>query len=127
MVSFSYREIAMSFLELAASGKVREAYSKYVGPSFRHHNAYFRGDRESLLRAMEESAAKNPNKKFEIKKVLEDGDIVATYSHVQQRRGDLDLNIAVIHMFRFMEGMIVEMWDVGQEIPKDSPNENGMF
>ncbi len=123
----SQREIAMAFLELAALGKVREAYNKYVDPSFRHHNAYFRGDRESLLRAMEESSAKNPNKMFKIKKVLEDRDIVVTYSHVQQRRGDFDLNIAVIHMFRFKEGMIVEMWDVGQEIPKGSPNENGMF
>jgi predicted SnoaL-like aldol condensation-catalyzing enzyme len=33
----------------------------------------------------------------------------------------------VIHIFRFEEDRIVELWDVGQEIPEDSPNDNGMF
>lgn len=75
--------------------------------------------------AMEESAVTNPNKKFEIKKVLEDQDIVVTYSQVQKKEGDVD--IAVVHMFRFEGDRIVEMWDVGQVIPRDSPNENGMF
>ena len=58
----SHREIAISVLKLAASGKVREAYSKYVSPNLKHHNPYFRGDRESLMLGMEENATKNPNK-----------------------------------------------------------------
>ncbi len=49
MTKMSHRETAVSFLKLAASGKVREAYSKYVSPNFRHHNPYFRGDREALI------------------------------------------------------------------------------
>jgi len=67
MTKISHREIAVSFLKLAASGKVREAYSKYVSPNLKHHNPYFRGDRESLMLGMEENATKNPNKKMEIK------------------------------------------------------------
>ncbi|MBI2845792.1 MAG: nuclear transport factor 2 family protein [Chloroflexi bacterium] len=125
MAETSHREIATSFLTLAASGKVREAYSKYVAPNFRHHNPFFRGDRESLLVAMEESATENPNKKLEIKLTLQDEDLVATYSHVQQNPGDL--GGGVVHIFRFEGDRIVEMWDVGQAIPQDSPNENGMF
>ena len=57
---------------LAASGKFREAYSGYVIPYFRHHNPYFRGDRESLMLAMEENATENPNKKLDIKLTLKD-------------------------------------------------------
>jgi hypothetical protein len=45
----SKKDIAISFLKLASSGKVREAYEKYVHPDFSHHNPYFKGDRESLL------------------------------------------------------------------------------
>ena len=89
MTAPSHREIATSFLKLAASGKVREAYEKYIGQNFRHHNPFFRGDRESLMLAMEENAAKNPAKKLEIKLVLEDGDLVATYSRVQQNPEDI--------------------------------------
>jgi predicted SnoaL-like aldol condensation-catalyzing enzyme len=125
MARISRCEIAKSFLTLAASGKVREAYSRYVGPNFRHHNPYFRGDRESLMRAMGENATKNPDKTFEIRLTLEDKDLVATHSLVRQN--PKDLGSAVVHIFRFEGDRIVELWDLGQAVPKDSPNENGMF
>ncbi len=123
----SHREIAMIFLRLAASGNVREAYAKYVDPTFHHHNAYFPGDRESLLRAMEENTKSNPNKTFEVKMSLEDGSLVACYSRVQQKTPEGERGIAVVHILRFKDDKIVEMWDVGQVIPPDSPNKNGMF
>lgn len=44
----SLKENAMSFLQLVASGEVREAYRRFSSPDFRHHNPYFRGDAESL-------------------------------------------------------------------------------
>jgi len=121
----SRKEKAVSFLQLVASGNVREAYQKYIGSGFRHHNPYFRGDAESLMLAMEENAGKNPNKIFEVKLTLEEGDIVAVHSHVKQNQDDL--GGAVVHIFRFQNDLIVELWDVGQPIPEDSPNENGMF
>ena len=34
---------------------------------------------------------------------------------------------AVVHILRFDGAKIAEMWDIGQEIPKDSPNALGMF
>ncbi|MFC0213681.1 nuclear transport factor 2 family protein [Paenibacillus chartarius] len=121
----SYKEKAVSFLQMVAAGNVREAYRSYVAPDFRHHNPYFRGDSESLMLAMEENAAKNPHKTLEVKHAIEEGDIVAVHSHVKQNQEDL--GGAVVHIFRFHDDLIVELWDVGQPIPKDSPNENGMF
>jgi len=35
--------------------------------------------------------------------------------------------IAAVHIVRFDGDRIVEMWDVGQQVPAESPNENGMF
>lgn len=119
------KEIATSFLRLGSSGKVREAYEKYIHPDFRHHNPYFRGDRQSLMTAMEENAVKNPNKILEVKHTLEDGDVVAVFSHVKQNPADL--GGAVVHIFRFEGDRIVELWDIGQQVPKESPNEEGMF
>ena len=60
--AISRKQAAISFMQLVASGNVREAYQKYVGPNFRHHNPVFRGDADSLRVAMEENAAKNPDK-----------------------------------------------------------------
>ncbi|MFC8686763.1 nuclear transport factor 2 family protein [Brevibacillus porteri] len=121
----SLKENAVSFLQLVASGNVREAYQRYTGPDFRHHNPYFRGDAHSLMLAMEENAAKNPHKILEVKHAIEEGEIVAVHSHVKQNQEDL--GGAVVHIFRFHNDQIVEFWDVGQPIPDDSPNENGMF
>jgi len=64
------KEMAISFLRLASSGNVREAYETYVHPQFRHHNPYFPGDRASLLAAMEENAVKFPNTEFDAVRAL---------------------------------------------------------
>jgi predicted SnoaL-like aldol condensation-catalyzing enzyme len=119
------REVATQFLKLASSGRVDEAYSKYADELFKHHNQYFKGDRNSLIAAMKESSAKMPNRTFHVKMVLEDGDMVMTYSHIQIH--DSDLQIAVVHVMKFKNNRIIELWDIGQPISKDSPNENGMF
>ena len=121
----SHKEVTQSFLRAAASGKVREAFQKHVAPNFRHHNPYFRGDAESLMKGMEENAAKNPNKVLEVQRALEDGDLVAVHSRVRMKPGEPGL--ALVHIFKFQGDRIVELWDVGQPVPENSPNENGMF
>jgi len=35
------KDRAVRFLKMAASGEVREAYARFVGPGFRHHNPFF--------------------------------------------------------------------------------------
>jgi predicted SnoaL-like aldol condensation-catalyzing enzyme len=119
------RDIAVGFLRMCARGEVRDAYERHVAAGFVHHNAWFAGDRESLLLAMEQSAVKEPNKAFEPKQVVDGGDRVAVLSHLV--RADAGAEMAVVHILRFEGGKIVEMWDVGQEIPKDSPNALGVF
>jgi len=105
---------------------VQETYDRYVAHSFIHHNQYFRGDRHSLLTAMEEASRTTPNKSVEIKHVYEDGDTVITHSLVT-RQDPKAPDVAAIHIFRFENGRVAELWDVGQPISEDSPNENGMF
>ena len=119
------KQAALEFLRLASSGKVREAYQLYIADDFRHHNAYFKGDRQSLMTAMEQNATKNPNQIFEIHRALQDGEFVAVHSHVRQKPGDP--GAAVVHIFRFKDNRVVEFWDVGQPVPTDKINENGMF
>jgi predicted SnoaL-like aldol condensation-catalyzing enzyme len=119
------KNIAQQFLTLTATGAVDEAFDNFVGEGFIHHNQYFKGDRESLRLAMKESAASTAPKIIDVKNILQEGDRISTYSHVQT--ADSSLNIAVVHIFRFNYGKIVELWDVAQHIAKDSLNENGLF
>ena len=116
---------AIHFLQLAAKGDSKKAFELYVSPNFKHHNVYFRGDAETLMLAMEDSAKYNPDKIFEVQRALEDGDLVAVHSRVRQSPDEL--GYAVIHIFRFEDEKIAEMWDFGQEVPEETMNENGMF
>ena len=119
------KHIAVSFLEMAASGKASEAYSKFVASDFRHHNPFFEGTAKALQAGMEENARQNPNKVFEVKRVIAEGDLVVTHSQVRQKPEDA--GAAVVHIFRFENGKIVELWDLGQPIQDTSVNKNGMF
>lgn len=121
----AHKEAATTFLQLAASGRVREAFGDYISPNFFHHNPHFRGDAASLATAMQENAASNPEKTLDIIHVMEDGDLVAVHSRVRLQPGEPE--IALVHIFRFEDGRAVELWDIAQPTPPDSPNENGMF
>lgn len=121
----SRKELAVSFLRMVANRDIRKAFNSYIAPDFIHHNPYFKGDRQSLILAMEEAARLNPDKVLDVKQVFEDGDTVITHSHVRQYPEDI--GGAVVHIFRFRDDEVVELWDLGQPIMKDSPNKNGMF
>ncbi|MGH9866896.1 MAG: nuclear transport factor 2 family protein [Candidatus Polarisedimenticolia bacterium] len=121
----SNRQAAVEFLRLVVSGDVREAFRRYAGRGFRHHNPFFQGDASSLMTAMEEDEARHPGKIFDVKRSLQDGDLVAVHSHLRMRPDDRGM--AVVHIFRFEAGLIVECWDIVQVIPEDSPNTFGMF
>jgi predicted SnoaL-like aldol condensation-catalyzing enzyme len=121
----SNKDRAISFLAMVAAKKVKEAYDLCIAPNFVHHNQYCKEDRQSLMAAMEEGANRNPNKVLEVKQAFEDGNTVITHSHIKQNANDI--GAAVVHIFRFEKGQVVELWDIWQQIAEDSPNENGAF
>jgi predicted SnoaL-like aldol condensation-catalyzing enzyme len=120
----SQKDIAISFLQHASSGRLDEAYS-LVSQNFRHHNAYFKGDAQSLKAGMAEAHEQFPETKLDVKHVVAEGDLVAVHSKVQH--APERPAIAVVHIFRFEANKIAELWDIGTEVPEDSPNENGVF
>lgn len=125
MTQATNKEVAISFLRHVVSGKIREAYATYVTKDMRHHSMMFAGDAASLEKAMEENHSQFPDKLLDVKRALEDGDLVAVHSHVRLRANEP--GFAAVHIFRFEGHRIVEMWDIGQPVPQESPNKNGMF
>lgn len=119
------KEMAITFLNLVVSGKVKEAFETFISPKFFHHNPFFKGDSASLMMAMEEDSLINPNKVMEIKQVIAENDKVVILSHVKQTPDDLGW--VTIHIFRFIEGKIIELWDLSQAIPSENINEFGVF
>jgi predicted SnoaL-like aldol condensation-catalyzing enzyme len=121
----SKKDRAVSFLELAAGGKVEEAYARFIAPEFRHHNPYFEGSAQALKEGMAADAVQNPGKSLEVKRVIAEGEYVVVYTHIRQKPADRGW--AVVHIFRFENNLIAEMWDIGQEIPDKALNQYSMF
>jgi predicted SnoaL-like aldol condensation-catalyzing enzyme len=119
------KRAALHFLQLVSSGKIDEGYEQYIDMNGKHHNPYYAAGFTALKKGMKESDALYPDKTMSVKHVLGDGDLVAVHSHVQLKAGEIE--VAVVHLFRFDEGKIVEMWDCGVQIPADSPNTDGVF
>lgn len=121
----SNKKAATAFLRLVIEGKIRDAYANYISPEMIHHNAAFAGDAASLEKAMLENHLKFPNKRIVVKHAVAEGDLVAVQSHI--RMNVKDPGFAAVHIFRLKDERIVEMWDIAQSIPEESPNQNGMF
>lgn len=117
--------IAQSFLKMVIDGKVHKAYEEYISPDFIHHNPYFKGDRTSLMEGMAEDARNNPNKVFDIKRTVVENDIVVVHSHI--RKSLEDIGMVTVHIFRFEDDKIVELWGIHLFIPEDMVNELGVF
>jgi len=117
------KAVATQFLKLAAAGNARQGAAQLVTRDFRHHNVHFPGDGESLFAAMDQNAAQFPGKQLEVVQALQEGDRVATLCMV--RHTPEEPGFVVSHWFRFEDEKIAELWDLAQEIPKETPNQYG--
>jgi predicted SnoaL-like aldol condensation-catalyzing enzyme len=119
------KEAARQFLELVGSGRIDEAYRKYVAMDGKHHNPFFAAGFPAQQAAMQANFLQFPDMRLTIQDVIGEGEMVAVHSHVVMRPDEA--GVATVHLFRFQAGKIMEMWDIAQALPSDSPNQDGMF
>ncbi len=119
------KQKAIDFLQKVASGECDRAFGMHCHENFKHHNPWFEGSASPLKKAMQENADAFPEKQLKVHQTVEDGDRVVLYS--EMRHHDQESGYALVHIFKFMDDKILELWDVAMEIPKDMKNENGMF
>jgi predicted SnoaL-like aldol condensation-catalyzing enzyme len=119
------KETATAFLRLTAGGQVDDAFARYAAPGFRHHNPYFAADVATLRAAMKENAARFPHMVYEVQRAIAEGPLVAVHARAVMEEGGMAL--ATVHIPRFEEGRIAEMWDIAQAAPVPMANRDGMF
>jgi len=121
----SCKQAAVQFLQFVVAGRIEEAYRKFVDMAGKHHNPFFPAGFPALQEAMIENHGRFPDKQLTVRNVLGERDLVAVHSHIVPHPGEPGM--AVVHLFRFQGERIVELWDCGQPVPPDSPNEDGAF
>nr|WP_052723842.1 nuclear transport factor 2 family protein [Paenibacillus wulumuqiensis] len=100
------------------------ALKKYIAEDYIQHNPTVPTGRKPL-EAFIPFLKSSPDSRNEIVRVIAEGDIVAL--HVHSRSNKNDRGSAVVDIFRVANGKIVEHWDVIQQVPEKSANDNTMF
>jgi predicted SnoaL-like aldol condensation-catalyzing enzyme len=119
------KQAAADFYDKAINQKDFDAAAKYIGSRYVQHNPNAADGPEGLKAFLGVLREKFPSYHSEIKRTFADGDYVILHVHnvpVPGARGR-----AIIDIFKFENGKIVEHWDVAQEIPEKPANSNGMF
>jgi predicted SnoaL-like aldol condensation-catalyzing enzyme len=106
-------------------GKPEEAAAKHLGPYYRQHNPGAADGAEAYIAFMRWVRQAYPEFHVETKRIIAEGDYVVLHSH--SKRSPDDRGLAVVDIFRLENGKIVEHWDVVQEVPEKSANDNTMF
>ncbi len=99
--------------------------AKYLGPHYRQHNPGAGDGPEPFIETVKRFAQNFPDLRMEPKRIIAEGDYVVLHSHLILKPGDR--GTAVVDIFRLENGKIVEHWDVLQEVPEKSANNNTMF
>ena len=96
-----------------------------VGDTYTQHNPTFSDGKVAFKAGMTEFLQQYPESSAQIKHIGADGDLVYIHNFVQVSASDPGQ--AAMDIFRVKDGKIVEHWDVLQDMPQTSANDNGMF
>jgi predicted SnoaL-like aldol condensation-catalyzing enzyme len=117
---------ASEFLDTAFNlGEPETAVSEHLGGKFVQHNPQVADGAEAFIGFVHSMRSQFPEMHLEIKRVITQGHMVVTHSHMTLTPGESGLALA--DFFRFEDGKVMEHWDVIQNIPDTSANSNGMF
>lgn len=104
---------------------VRGAFMTWVDPGYIQHNPMAATGRDAAIGFLEPFFNSNPGMKYEIKRVIADGNLVAV--HAWGRMNDADRGMAVVDILRVRGCKVMEHWDVIQPVPERAANANGML
>lgn len=101
------------------------AVDRYIAPEYVQHSSLAEPTIDALKGFLDRVRVESPNARQTIHRSFVDGDHVIVHTHVV--RWPADPGLAVVDIFRCENGMIVEHWDVIQDVPAQPVNANSMF
>lgn len=121
----SNKSAVVAFYDAAYNKKDFDAASVYLGARFIQHDPIVGDGRDGFRDRVAWFKANFPDLKVDIHRIFADGDFVITHVHGVREPGHP--GSAIVEIFRLEDGLIVEHWDVIQEIPDHAVHDNGMI
>jgi predicted SnoaL-like aldol condensation-catalyzing enzyme len=97
----------------------------FISPGYIQHSSLAEPTVAALKGFLDHVRTVSPDARQTIHRSFADGDHVIIHTHVERWPGDP--GIAVVDIFRCEDRMIVEHWDVLQDVPETPVNPNSMF
>lgn len=119
------RALVMAFYEQFFNAHEVEQAARVVAEDYKQHNPDVPDGKAPFVGYFSGFFKENPASRARVVRSATDGDLV--YLHVHSTVSPEDRGQAVIDIFRVENGMIVEHWDVIQDVPAEAANDNTMF
>ncbi|HEX2790399.1 MAG TPA: nuclear transport factor 2 family protein [Steroidobacteraceae bacterium] len=103
--------------------RVRDGFDRYVGAEFRQHSAMLPDDREAAIKVLIHLlTSEYPASRKVVERTVAQGDLVAVQVFWDQKPGE-SRGVAMVDIYRLVDGKIVEHWDVAQKLPETGAKE----
>ena len=99
--------------------------AEVVSENYKQHNPEVPDGKKPFVDYFSQFFKETPQSKARIVRTATSGDLV--WLQVHSTNSPSDRGQAVLDIFRVKNGKIVEHWDIIQDIPEKSANENTMF
>jgi len=119
------KNAVLGFYEAALNNKDFDAAQKFLSPRYKQHNPTLLDGADGIKKLIETLRARAPTLHVEIKHIFAVDDFVIVHSH--SVTDPAKPGRAIADFYRMKDGLIEEHWDVIQDIPDHSANDNGMF
>ncbi|MCW6008960.1 nuclear transport factor 2 family protein [Micromonospora sp. CPCC 205371] len=118
------QRVAVAYFDTLLIDKNPDAVG-FLAPEYHQHNPNIPSGSAGLREQFTAFFQQFPQLIVERKRVVAEGDIVAIHAHY--RLNPDDRGQSVVDIFRVRDGKVVEHWDVVQDVPATSANDNTMF
>lgn len=126
------KQAVKALLEIAFDSRVplsrkRVEMARYINPDkYIQHSPGIADGLEALLQLIEGFDRDSPGYAVQVKRVIAEGDLCFAHCHYTFGAADVR-GKAIAELFRFEGELIVEHWDVIQDVPAHNRNGNGML
>ena len=119
------KRVVVDYYQTAFGGDPERAVAEHFGDRYIQHNPQAQDGPEAFIGFVRWLRGEYPDLRLDIKRVVAEGDLVVTHSHLILEPGRPGRALA--DYFRLEDGKVVEHWDVIQDVPEESANDNTMF
>ena len=119
------KAVVVDYYKTAFGGDPERAVAEHFGDRYIQHNPQAENGAAAFIQFVHWLRGEYPQLTLDIKRVIAEGDLVVTHSHLTLTPGEPGRALA--DYFRLEDGKVVEHWDVIQDIPATSANTNTMF